>query len=538
VSQPSGFQGPVSPPQSSPRLGEERGPLYAHDGQDSGHDPDGDPAARVLEVGGRLANGPSERLIRAAFRKELEEQAGLFDALGLADLAHTLVMMEAGIVPPAAGSALLAALLALRTRPADFVPDAARGDLYTNREAWLAERCAAVVWLGAGRARREATTTAFLMTLRMGLLDLASALAAAGEAITAKARQHRATLMPDYTYLQAAQPTTFGHFLLGFAYPLRRDAARLRSLYERVNRSPAGCGSTNGSRLPQDRERLRELLGFDGLVVHARDAMWQTDLPVETAAVLTSILINLDRLAEDLQILSTEEFALVELHDSHARASKIMPQKKNPFALTHIRGLANSMIGALTLSAAAGRTPSGQPDNRLPLYGSIPRAVEDTRQAVALMGEVVEFMRFDARRGRSLLADGSALATDLAEVLVLEGGLDFRQAHRLVGYLARQTRAEGGLNHITAELLAEAADAVLGDRVRLSEDVLRMALDPQAAIAARATTGGAAPEALDRLLEDCANDFAEARLWAGRHRQRLRTAEAALFETAHGFIST
>ncbi len=108
-------------------------------------------------------------------------------------------------------------------------------------------------------------------------------------------------------------------------------------------------------------------------MVHARDAMWQADLPIEAAAVLTAVLVNLDRLAEDLQIYATEEFALVELDDRHTRASKIMPQKKNPFALTHVRGVASTMIGTLAASAAASRTPSGQPDNRLPLYGMIPR---------------------------------------------------------------------------------------------------------------------------------------------------------------------
>ena len=191
------------------------------------------------------------------------------------------------------------------------------------------------------------------------MLGLAEVLTTTGKAITARAREFRTALLPDYTYLQAAQPTTFGHYLLGFAYPTLRDLDRIRALYGRVNQSPAGCGSTNGSRLPQDRERLRELLGFEALVRHARDAMWQADLPIEAAAVLTAVLINLDRLAEDLQIYATEEFALVELDDRHARASKIMPQKKNPFALTHVRGAASTMIGTLAASAAIGSNAIG-----------------------------------------------------------------------------------------------------------------------------------------------------------------------------------
>lgn len=491
---------------------------------------------QVLEVGARLTQGPSERLIRTAFKRELDDQAGLFEAMGLADLAHTLAMMESGVVPREAGRELLAALLELQTRPADFAPDPAKGDLYTNREAWLTERTATTAWLGAGRARREATTTAFLIRVRDDLLGLAEALVATGQAMTARAGELRAALMPDYTYLQAAQPTTFGHYLLGFVYPLLRDLDRLKGLYQRINRSPAGCGSSNGSRLPQDRERLAALLGFDGLVAHARDALWQADLPIETAALLTAILVNLDRLAEDLQIFSTEEFGLVELDDRHARASKIMPQKKNPFALTHLRGAANSMIGTLASVAAAGRTPSGQPDNRLAIYGAIPRALADTRDAVELMGEVVTCLTFHVQRGRALLEQGFAAATDLAETLVLHSGLDFRQAHRLVGHLVRRRLADGSLHGLTPEELAAAAEEVLGRQAEISPETLRDALDSESAIAARTAPGGAAPAAIESMLAECRQALGEAETWTRGCRQTLRVTEDALFSAARQAI--
>ena len=488
------------------------------------------PGESVLEVGGRLASGPSELLINSAFKKELEDQEDLFEAMGLTDLAHTLVMSEGAIVPAEPGRELLAALLQLQERPADFHLDPARGDLYTNREAWLGEHSSAVRWLGAGRARREVTTTAFLIKLRENLLGLAEALTESGQAMTTRAEEFRATIMPDYTYLLAAQPTTFGHYLLGFVYPMLRDLDRIRALYERVNRSPAGCGSTNGSRLPQDRRRLAELLGFDGLVTHARDAMWQADLPIEIAAVLTAILVNLDRLAEDLQIFSSEEFGLIELDDRHARASKIMPQKKNPFALTYIRGLANSMLGTLTVSAAAGRTPSAQPDNRLSLYGLIPRSITETRDAVGLMGEVLRFLTFHEQHAQARLADGSALATDLAEVLVLESGLDFRAAHRLVGYLVRRYPGNGDLNKLTPDGLGDAAEEMLGHRVNLSAAALRDALNPEVAIAARTATGGVAWEAMAAMIKECERGFAESAAWARNYRQRLGTAENSLLD--------
>ncbi|WP_139557947.1 2-phosphosulfolactate phosphatase XcbC [Methylotetracoccus oryzae] len=497
-------------------------------------DPDYDPtvgvASQVLEVGSRLAEGPSARLVDTVFRRELADQAGLFAALGLTDLAHTLAMIEVGVIPAAEGSELLGALLKLQTQPEDFHADPIRGDLYTNREAWLAVRTSAAGWLGIGRARREATTTAFLMTLRAALLDLADASTRLGHTLTTRASEWREALMPDYTYLQAAQPTTFGHYLAGFAEPLLRDGDRLRGVYSRVNRSPAGCGSTNGSRLTQPRERLAELLGFDGLVRHARDAMWQADLPIETAGLMTTMLINLDRLAEDLQIFATREFGLVELDDRHARASKIMPHKKNPFALTHIRGMANAMIGTLAATAAAARTPSGQSDNRLALYGAIPRAVADTRDAVLLLDEVIAALRFDARRGLELLAGSDAAATDIAEVLVTECSLDFRQAHRLVGTLVRQTAGLRPLSALSVNELTACSIEVLGFRAELTPAALVRALDPKASVHARIGPGGAAPPALDAVLADQRAGLAEIRAWTAEQQERQRASEESLLQ--------
>jgi argininosuccinate lyase len=494
------------------------------------------PRSEVLGVGSRLAAGPAPELIATAFARELADQLPLFHGMSLADLAHTIMLVEMGVIPVAAGQDLMEALLALHTKPLDFAPDPALGDLYTNREAWLASRTPATGWLGAGRARREATTTGYRIVVRAHLLALTSALSDAGLALLERAAEYRAALMSDYTYLQPAQPTTFGHYLLTFAYPLLRDLDRLQALYERTNLSPAGCGSVNGSRLPQNRQRLADLLGFDGLITHTRDAMWQPDGPLETLAAIVAALVNLDRLAEDLQIFATAEFDLIELADGHARASVIMPQKKNPYALSYIRGVTNELTGALASAAAFGRTPSGQVDNRVFAYGSIPRALEVAAGAITLLARVLRGLRFNASVAAARLSAGFATATDLAEVITLETGLDFRSSHHIVGRMVREALAAGrSASDLTSADLDAAAQDILGQPLYLPETLFASALNPAEAVAARRGLGGAAPEPLAAMLAECHAGLAAHTTRCEQAAARLATAEADLLRLAQEF---
>lgn len=484
------------------------------------------------ETGNKLKSAPADSLVASAFTNELKQQAGLFSAMGLVDLAYTVTGINTGIVPARAGGELVTKLLELHSQPDSFAPRPEAGDLYTNREAWLRQRTAASGWLGAGRARREATTTAFLVVLRQRLLALLSSLTAFGQALKQRAGDFKQAYMPDYTYLQAAQPTTFGHYLTGFLYPVLRDCERIEQLYRRVNSSPMGCGSTTGSRLAVDRRQMADLLGFDGLAVHTRDAMWQADIPIESAAVFCSCAVNMSRLAEDLQIFSSREFALVELADQHARASRIMPQKKNPFALTHIRSVCNELVGLMTSVNAMARTPSGQPDNRLWIYGAVPDAVSNLLNAVYLLTDVTLNMHFRAERAEKLLDDPSIMATDLAETLVLRGNIDYRSAYNLVAGLCRENREQGGIKHIDAGILNEAAVSVLGHEITIGDEEIRQALDPRRSVESHTEPGTPAAGSMQEMLDDCEKKLKLFEEGAEQAKQRLLRSERQLLDRA------
>src|SRR5579859_272764 len=480
----------------------------------------------------RLTDPPARVLVDTAFAREIGDTAVLYFGMSLADLAHVLELIEARVVSPEIGGELLAALLELHPAPPlDFGLDPARGDLFSNREAYLRMLGAPGGWLSAGRARREATTVGYRVAVRARLLSLAGALGDLADAALDLADAQRAALFPDYTYLQPAQPTTFGHYLLTFAAPVLRDLDRLRAAFARTNASPAGMGSVNGSRLPLDRVRLAARLGFDSVIPHARDAMWQPDGPIEIGGLLAAALVNLDRLAEDLQLFATAEFGLVELADRHTRTSVIMPQKKNPYALAYVRGVCGEAIGALAAFAALGKTPSGQIDNRLFAYGDVPRALDAAIGAARLMADVLRGLTVHAEVAARRAGEGFTGATDLAELLMLEHGLDYKTAHDLVGRAVREA-IQAGQPAFSANGLEAAAEAALGRRLGLSPGWVLAATDPARIVAARTGAGGAAEPALAELIAGFRQTLAEHTAWREAASARLAMAENTLFMEA------
>lgn len=480
----------------------------------------------------RLTQPPARQLIQTAYARETGDASILYEGLSLADLAHVLELMETGVVPRAAGGELLAALLEMHpSPPLDFGLDPARGDLYSNREAYLKMLGAPAGWLSAGRARREATTLAFRIAVRARLLALAGALAEFATVTLDLAEAQRATLFPDYTYLQLAQPTTFGHYLLTFLPSVLRDLDRLRPAFGRTNASPAGSGSVNGSRLPLDRARLATRLGFESVIPHTRDAMWQADGPIEIAALVAAALVNLDRLAEDLQIFSTAEFGLVALADRHTRGSVIMPQKKNPYALAYVRGLCGEAIGTLAAQAALGKTPSGQFDNRIFAYGDVPRALDGAIGAFRLLADVLRGLAVQVDVAARRAGEGFSGATDLAEVIMLQCGLDYKAAHDLVAR-AVSDALEAGQTSFTTDGIEAAAQAIVGRALDVSSESLRDAVDPARIVASRTGLGGAAEPAVVQLIAEFRRSLADHIAWRQAGEARLAAAEASLLMAA------
>ena len=467
-----------------------------------------EPPEGYLGAGARIRRGPAPELVEAGYRLELADAPLLQRGFGLADLAHAVVLGERGAIPAADLRALLGALLDLLEE--DVAVDGPYGDLANLRERLLTQRIGtAAGWLNAGRPRREAGRIAFRLALRSRVVDLVAAVARFADGLVALAARERDTLFPDYTYAQVAQPTTAGHWSLSFAYPALRDVERLRRDFAWVDRSPGGAGGVNGSRFPLDRARVAELLGFAEVATHTRDAIWQTDGLSDLVSHAAIAATGASRFAEDLELYCTDEFSLLQIGDELCRASALMPQKRNPYALAVLRGGASTLIGRATGVLATQRTPSGRTDNLLYAYGEVSGAVELTARLLRLAAACAESVTVDADRAAQRVRDGFALATDVAEAISLSTGCDYRSAYDAVG----RAVADGRL-----------VAAALG--------VEDSALDPAAALAARTVPGGAAPEPMDAMLAECRAAVAEARRWAEVTQAERGRAEGQLVELA------
>ena len=324
-------------------------------------------------VAGPSSDGPAQELIDAGFAWEIADAPLLHDGLNVADLGHVVDLHHRNIIPDDAASELLSELLRAYNTPAeDFPYDPNFGEPYNSRERLFAERLGNTAgWLHAGRPRREAARVALRIVLRRQTAQLMADAGRFALSAAEVAAAHREVYMPDQTYLQQAQPSTFGHYLLAFVPPALRDGDRLSAALDQINLSPGGAGCVNGTRLLADRSLISDLLGFDGLIDHTRDAMWQTDSFINLLSTATSLISNQSKLAEDLEIWASQEFDYIDLAGPYTRSSVLMPQKRNPYSLTIARGAGGVLIGRLAGFLAVVKSPSARSDNLIFAYGEI-----------------------------------------------------------------------------------------------------------------------------------------------------------------------
>ncbi|GGO02772.1 argininosuccinate lyase [Haloarcula pellucida] len=484
------------------------------DGEDdAGHEPDDETVVRR----DRFAGGPAR-----SFLSSLADDERIFAADLAVDRAHVVMLEEQDVVDRETVGEILAAL--------DDVEEAGHGELPDGEDVHEAIESAVIDRVGpeggkmhTARSRNDEVAACIRYRLREDILELVETVVGARERLLDVAREEAETVMPGYTHLQPAQPTTVAHWVLSYEQALQRDTARLLDAYERVNQNPLGSAAFAGTPFDVDRERTAELLGFDSVVENSMDASATRDFLVEVTSAVATLATTLSGLAEDVVVMASKGH--VELDDDYASTSSIMPQKKNPDTLELVRGRTGDATAGLNglLTNLKGQPRAYNRDlQRAGRHAW--DAIDSVTESVEVAAGAVATAEWPAETLAAAATEGFATATGVADLLAM-AGVPFRTAHEVVAEVAAGLGPEEDAPDY--EAISAVAEDVLGDPLSqfVDREAVEAALDPTESVAMRDSRGGPAPEAV-------ADQLSVAEEVLAGHRETVQTAADAV-ERAH-----
>ncbi|HXC27600.1 MAG TPA: argininosuccinate lyase [Stellaceae bacterium] len=439
--------------------------------------------------GGRFAGGPAAIMRRINASIDVDRRLHAEDIAG--SKAHCAMLVAQRILSTEDGAAITAGLEQIQAEidAGSFVFREENEDIHLNIEARLTELIGpAAGRLHTARSRNDQIATDFKLWVRAAIDRVDAAMAALQAALLDQAEAHAATVMPGFTHLQTAQPVTLGHHLLAYVEMLGRDRGRLTDCRTRLNESPLGAAALAGTAFPIDRDATATALGFDRPAANSLDAVSDRDFAIEFLAAAALAGTHLSRFAEEIVIWSSEPFGFIKLSDAFTTGSSIMPQKRNPDAAELVRAktgrLDGSLIALLTVMKGLPLTyQKDMQEDKPPVF----EAADALELCLAACEGMVRDMRPQVARLHEAAARGYSTATDLADWLVREAGLPFRQAHHATGAIVKRAEA---LGLPLSELPLAEMQAIEPQITKAVYDVL----DVDRSVASRNSYGGTAPE--------------------------------------------
>jgi argininosuccinate lyase len=439
--------------------------------------------------GGRFGGGPSELMQQINASIPVDKRLWREDIAG--SKAHAAMLRDCGILSEEDALAILSGLDRIAAEyERDGVPENLElEDIHMQVEHRLGELIGPTAGrLHTARSRNDQVATDFRMWVRSACAEAEEAIAEFQHRLVDLADAHRETVMPGFTHLQSAQPVTLGHYMLAYFEMLRRDRSRFEDGRRRMDECPLGAAALAGTGFPIDRAATAKALGFSAASRNSLDAVSDRDFALDYLAAAAQCSLHLSRLAEELIIWSSAPFSFVKLPDAFSTGSSIMPQKRNPDAAELVRGHSGRILGSLvslmvTMKGLPLAYSKDMQDDKPPVFETHDLLILSLRALAATVGEC----SFDADRMRQAAADGYSTATDLADWLVREAGLPFREAHHITGRAVRAAE-EKGVGLADLELAEfQAIDSRIDERVL---DVLTL----EASVRSRTSYGGTAPQ--------------------------------------------
>ncbi len=438
--------------------------------------------------GGRFAGGP------AAVMREINASISVDKRLWRQDIAaskaHAAMLAKQGILTAEDADAIAQGLDTVGEEIAagKLVEDAALEDIHMHVEHRLGELIGpAAGRLHTARSRNDQVATDFKLFVRDSIDEALAGIDALEDALLTRAEEHAGTVMPGFTHLQSGQPVTLGHHMMAYIAMLGRDRSRFADARARMNESPLGSAALAGTGFDLDRDATAAALGFDRPTANSLDAVSDRDFAVDYLHAATLCSVHLSRLAEEIVIWASQPYGFVKLPDAWSTGSSIMPNKRNPDAAELVRGHSARITGDLVallvlLKGLPLAYAKDLQDDKPPVFD----AHDLLMLSLAAMAGMMADLEFVPARLRAAAAAGHATATDLADWLVSEADVPFREAHRIAGRAVAAAEGAGkALDDLTLEEL-QAVDPRIDARVLPK-------LSVESSVASRTSAGGTAP---------------------------------------------
>lgn len=481
-----------------------------------------------LKMKERLKNEKAKEFIKYIIEPSIKaELLRSFENMMHLNKAHLKMIVEKGIIDQSLGKEILRGLNELIEEGANNLEvDYNIEELYLNVESALIKKIGIKAGgiLHIGRSRNDLLATLSRMNSRDYILNICDKINSLRREIIAIAEDNIETIISGYTHMQPAEPITLSHYLSAILFSIERDFKRIIASYEQTNSSPLGAGSMGSTNFQIDRSMTAELLGFDTVMKNSLDSIASRDYIMETLSTMALFSNNLSRFSQDLYIWSTDEFKYVEVDDSVAVGSSIMPQKKNPVTLEHIKAKAGHILGSYVSAFAVLKNISyghsrDCSTESIKYYWD---ALYEVESITSLMIATLRNIKFNKPLMRERTFENFTTVTELANTLVRKADISFREAHHIVGYMVREMIEENiELGNVNSEMVNKYSKIVIGKDIIHSDQDISSALDPVKNVYTKTTIGGPAPTEVSRQLECLSNRLEEDNKWVNTQFSRI-----------------
>ena len=456
--------------------------------------------------GGRFAMSPAEIMQEINASISFDKRLAPQDIRG--SKAHAHMLADAGILTKADAREISKGLdhILAEIEAGTFKFSSALEDVHMNVESRLKDLIGpAAGRLHTARSRNDQVATDFRLYVRDCIDGIDAALEAVQRALAEKAEAHASTVMPGFTHLQPAQPVTFGHHLLAYVEMIGRDRGRFADARKRLNECPLGSAALAGTSFPIDRQKTAEALGFDRPMANSLDGVSDRDFVLETLAAATIAAVHFSRLAEEIVIWMTPQFGFVRLSDRFTTGSSIMPQKRNPDAAELARAKVGRIAGAFqSLVIVMKGLPLAYSKDMQEDKEATFDALSSLRLVMAAMAGMIADLEPVPEAMRSAAGRGYATATDLADWLVKELKMPFRDAHHVTGAIVKAAEAKG------VDLDALALSDMQAIEPRITKAVFSV-LSVENSVKSRTSYGGTAPQNVAKMARQWLRRLEKAR---------------------------